>query len=211
MKRGILEIMSWFTQLLTFFFPTLYTPKELGLIPKAPEPEHKNIFALFDYHSTEGKNLVYAIKKRKDIVLAHSIAKNMADLLQEYLSEQQQYSFFMNPMVIPVPLTQKQKKNRGFNQSEAIASSLADILGGKYSPHILYKNRETKKQALVSNRAERFTNVRNCFSITNNYNLHHHDIIIVDDLITTGATLSEIEKTLRAASARNVIAITVAH
>ena len=213
MERGILEIMSWFNHFLMWLFPSPYTAKDLAHIPSAPNPAQANIFALYDYHHPKGKELVYYIKRQEDRIVSEELGKNMALCLQEYLAEQQQYSFFLNPIVIPVPLTSSQKKNRGFNQSEKIAKSLTRNIDGHYHNNVIYKNRETEKQALINNKSQRFINVRNCFSIHEKYKneLAHQDIIIVDDLVTTGATIMELEKTLRAAGARNVIAMTVAH
>ncbi|MCA9352969.1 ComF family protein, partial [Patescibacteria group bacterium] len=171
----------------------------------------RNIFALYDYHAPEGKRLVYTIKKKRDRILTEHIAKEMAHLLTEYISEQQQFSFFLTPIIVPVPITKRQKQKRGFNQTEHIAQCLARELGATYDPHLVLKTTETKKQALITQKSERFLNVKNCFSINKKRNIKHQDIIIVDDLVTTGATIQSLEKTLKRSGARHIIAITVGH
>ncbi|MFT6361286.1 MAG: ComF family protein [Candidatus Paceibacteria bacterium] len=201
------------SSIIDIIFPSRYSYNEVVNIPKAPACEIPNVFPLFDYHSSSGKKLVYGIKKHRDRILSRHIATYMAEHMQEYLSEQQQFSFFLAPLIIPVPITKKQEHKRGFNQSENIARYFAQSIDGIYSRNLVIKSRETQKQALLTKRTERFINVQNCFSIAAKYKgqLDHQDIIIIDDLVTTGATIRSLEKTLRAAGARNVIAITVGH
>lgn len=205
--------MSWITHFINIIFPSRYSYKDIQNIPQAPECEISNIFPIFDYHSPAGKKLIYAIKKHRDRATSQYLAIHMHEHIREYISEQQQFSYFLEPIIIPVPITKKQRRIRGFNQSESIARIFTQLTQGKYLPQSIIKNRETRKQALIQKRSERFINVQNCFSIPHKhqYQFIHQDIIIIDDLVTTGATIRSLEKTLRAAGARNVIAITVAH
>lgn len=198
--------------LIPILFPSQYTKNTLSLVPKAPEPDHKNIFALYDYHSDSGKKLIYAIKKSNDLWLSHLVAKEMSLHLKEYLSDQSLFSFYLEPLIVPVPLTQKSLKKRGFNQIDFTSRYLSKELNATYSPLII-KEKETKKQALLKNKKDRFDNVRSCFHIQKGKEnfFKNKDVIIVDDLITTGATIQEIEKVLLRNGARNVIAITIAH
>jgi len=213
MLCGRLELMKWLRQIVALVFPARYTRAQLKIIPRAPNPDIRNVFACFDYHHTKGKALVYALKRTRDRILTQYVAEHMAEHVYEYLAEQQQFSYFLNPIVVPVPITKRQRQVRGFNQTEALAREFAQLIGGSYTPYLAYKHRETEKQALVKSRSQRFINVQNCFSLSREQqsDLLHKDIIIIDDLVTTGATIASLEKTLRAAGARNVIAITVAH
>lgn len=198
--------------LITLFFPSQFNKEFLRSIPKAPEPIHANIFSLYDYQHPLGRKLIYSIKKRRDKYLSQLIAEEMSLHLQEYISEQQQFSHYLCPLVVSVPLTPKQEKYRGFNQVSNIAQYLSKLFEGKCIP-IIIKTRETHKQALIKNKSQRFLNVRGCFGISHGqeHSVENKDIIIVDDLITTGATILEIEKVLYRYGARNVIAITIAH
>jgi competence protein ComFC len=201
-----------FDAFVRLLFPSPYNADFLENIPPAPEPPHRDIFALYNYHSRAGKKIIYAIKSKQDRFLSQDIAEKMFIHLQEYLSEQSQFSYFMNPLIIPVPLGKKQLRSRGFNQIGLIGNFLAHTVNGLYAP-IVIKNRETKKQALITNKSQRFLNVRDCFTVPEK-NIHHiynSDIIVVDDLITTGATLQEMIKVLKKHGARNIIAITVGH
>ena len=199
--------------LLQILFPTPYSRELLEKIPRAPEPIQKNIFSLYDYHHPRGKKLIYYIKQHSDIILEKYIAQNISEYMSEYFAEQNQYSFFINPIIIPVPLTRKQKRKRGFNQVSLLSKHLAYLLGGIYRNKYIIKHKETYKQALLPSKHERLLNVRDCFDVPKKYRekIIGKDIIIIDDLITTGATLEEIQKTLIKYKVRNIIAITIAH
>ena len=79
--------------------------------------------------------------------------------------------------------------------------------------NILIKPKETKHQARIHNRGERLKNIIGSFAIKNTEKnlLKNRNIILIDDIITTGATLTEARKTLKKAGARKIIAFTVAH
>ncbi|MFT7328334.1 MAG: competence protein ComFC [Crocinitomicaceae bacterium] len=213
MQYDRLQYMRLVTLITQLFFPSSYTSEILNCIPSAPDPEHAHIFSLYDYHKPKGKKLVYAIKQKRDNYLDHIIAEKMKIHLLSELSEQYQYSYFLNPLVIPVPLHLQRLHERGFNQSAGIAKELARKLPGRYMQNILFKAKKTQKQALLKNKSERIKNIKGCFRVKNKYieYIYQKDIIIVDDLVTTGATLLECTKILKKYGARNIIAITVAH
>ena len=137
----------------------------------------------------------------------------MSDFIIDYLSDQQELSYFKKPLVIPVPISMKRLGERGFNQTHLLAKYLAKNINSKYRKNIIKKHTTTKKQALIKNRIDRFNNVKNVFSVKKNkkHILQNKDIIIIDDLSTTGATLMEIKKVLKKSGARNIIAVTIAH
>jgi len=205
--------MYWFLSLLQILFPSPYTKSKLKKIPTAPNPIQANIFSLYDYHKPPGKKLIYYLKKNRDRYLAYILAEKIHEYLLPEISDQLQFSYFIRPIIIPVPLHKKQYKMRGFNQSSDIARYLASMMNGVYRGNTLIKTKKTKKQALISQRHIRHKNILNCFNIhpLQRNSIQHKDIILVDDLVTTGATLKECEKVLRKHGTRNVIAITIAH
>ncbi len=194
-------------------FPSIYSRKYLQKIHQAPEPEQRHIYSLFDYHSKKGKSLIYAIKSKRDYIRDVLVAKELAYLIQDFLSEQSMYAYFLHPIIINIPLHKTQKIKRGFNQTDIIARVFAKDIQGQYRKNILIKNRATRKQALLSSKKERQDNVRGCFTVrdTNYRDIYQKDIIIIDDLITTGSTINECRNLLLRHGARNVIAITIAH
>ena len=105
----------------------------------------------------------------------------------------------------PIPLHPKKLKKRGYNQAEIIAKALSQ----KDHPvvNILSRVKETKDQASLSHE-KREANVTGCFEVKKNI---PEDVIMIDDVITTGSTLKEASIALRNAGAKRIWAITLAH
>lgn len=94
----------------------------------------------------------------------------------------------MPDMIIPVPLHPKRKRKRGYNQSEMIAKGLSKATGLPYTVRNLIRNTHTKTQTAKS-RVDRYLNVKGKFSINNSQDIEGKHIMLVDDVITTGATM----------------------
>ncbi|NOZ47929.1 MAG: ComF family protein [Chlorobi bacterium] len=91
-------------------------------------------------------------------------------------------------IVIPVPIHPKRKKQRGYNQSDWIAKGIVEILPAHVDYHNLYRAVETQTQTKKT-RFERWENVENIFKIKSPQLFEGKHILIVDDILTTGATL----------------------
>jgi ComF family protein len=90
--------------------------------------------------------------------------------------------------IIPVPLHFKRFHERGYNQSEMIAKGLSNILGIPYYSDILIRSEYTETQTKKS-RSERFDNVKDAFQIEKSNLIEGKHILLIDDILTTGATL----------------------
>jgi len=108
--------------------------------------------------------------------------------------------------VVPVPLHERRRAERGFNQSELLAAGVARAVGVPALPDALRRTRETRPQAGLSE-AERIANVRGAFVPT--AKLSRHRVLLVDDVCTTGATLAACARALHRAAVREVVALTV--
>ena len=91
-------------------------------------------------------------------------------------------------IVIPVPLHKRKLRKRGFNQVTQFAKEIADSLNATYSDSVLIKINDTKSQVNKS-RLARWTDSNEIFSIQNLDKINNKHILLVDDLITTGATI----------------------
>ena len=91
-------------------------------------------------------------------------------------------------IVIPVPLHKRKQRKRGFNQVEKFAKEIADSLNAQYSDSVLIKISNTKSQVNKS-RLARWTDSNEIFSVQNLGDIKNKHILLVDDLITTGATV----------------------
>lgn len=112
-----------------------------------------------------------------------------------------------NPLIIPVPLTKRKYRQRGFNQTELIAKRLADNFDYELSLD-LKKIKNTKSQTKLSYQ-KRQKNLKNCFKWQGE-DLAARQIILVDDIITTGATMQAAAEVIKEAGATRITALAVA-
>ncbi|MDQ0969237.1 ComF family protein [Flavobacterium sp. W4I14] len=106
-------------------------------------------------------------------------------------------------MVIPVPLHGKKYKSRGYNQSSFIAEGIAAQMGIHVSEHHLIRNTSTESQTKKS-RYNRYENMKDVFQVNSAGDIIGKHILLVDDVITTGATLEACANTLLAIGAAKV-------
>ncbi len=111
--------------------------------------------------------------------------------------------------LVPVPLGKTRRKERRFNQTEEIARRVAEELGIAVDAELLVRTRETTSQVSLPRKA-RLENMRGAFSAT-----HPADpvrtYIVIDDVITTGATLQAAIDALRDAGAAHIVPLALAH
>lgn len=144
--------------------------------------------------------------------MKYSGFKSIGDVLGRILGEElfkdlhEQIDF-----IIPVPIHKVRMKERGYNQSYHIAKGVAGIAGGVLANDLVIRNRNTKTQTKL-NKRERSENVSLAFDINSKHRLSVEGsvVLVVDDVITTGATINEITKVLRAGGVKKVIAASVA-
>ncbi len=112
--------------------------------------------------------------------------------------------------VVPVPLHWRRRWQRGYNQSAALCRGLATFLRVPYHPSWLRRVRHTPKQTSRPTPAERKANVRDAFRARSGAPLAGRTILLVDDVMTTGATASEAARALRAGGASRVFVAVLA-
>ena len=110
--------------------------------------------------------------------------------------------------IVPVPLHENRRRERGFNQAELLADVLAEAVGLPVRASVLTRTRDTRPQVSLT-AAQRAVNVRNAFSLTIPVRLSSITALLVDDVYTTGATLEECARTLLRGGADAVYAVTV--
>ncbi len=112
-------------------------------------------------------------------------------------------------ILIPVPLYFWRKLRRGYNQSEKIAAALAEICGKELETGALFRIRNTRTQTRLSV-DQRKLNVAGAFRVKKPEAVARRVVCLVDDVLTTGATVSACATTLRESGARRVMAYTFA-
>jgi ComF family protein len=112
-------------------------------------------------------------------------------------------------LIIPIPLHQLKKAERGYNQSFYIARGIGKILNITFSHRIVKRIKYTESQTTMTLN-ERAENISGAFRIRNKNSVKGKNILLVDDVITTGATISECGKILLEAGANKIYAASVA-
>lgn len=203
----------------------------LDCLKEAPSAERESakwIFPLYDYRHPAIKKSLWLLKYKGKKRLANVFAEIIYEKILEELSELSVLENFTNAILIPIPLSPKRYRERGYNQAELICEELIKINHLRHSVdgthlrygvdmqlenNILIKIKETEHQARIKNKNVRLKNLIGSFAIKNGKEnlLKSRNIILIDDITTTGATLSEAKKVLKQAGVRKVIAFTVAH
>ncbi|MGC2112316.1 MAG: ComF family protein [Candidatus Korobacteraceae bacterium] len=169
-------------------------------------PEFERAVSFGEYEE-ELRGLVHLLKYESVTPVAARLGGMLAQAIQELLLACRD----SRPLLIPVPLHKTRRRTRGFNQAELIAraaakhlSPRAEVAGG-----ILMRQRDTISQVGLS-REERIENVRDAFRVASPSRVAGRSVIVVDDVMTTGTTLSECARVLKQAGAERVWAATVA-
>ena len=116
---------------------------------------------------------------------------------------------FHADVVVPVPLHPSRQRERGYNQAELIARPLARHLGLKLGPYLLVRTKPRPAQLLLSRR-QRWESVRGAYAIRAGVRVDKLRVLLVDDVLTTGATLDACSRALLTAGATAVLGVTVA-
>ncbi|OIP76005.1 MAG: hypothetical protein AUK06_00940 [Parcubacteria group bacterium CG2_30_36_18] len=152
------------------------------------------------------KNLIQSFKYKPFV---KELTDNLSSLIIEHFQLLEKPPDFADFILIPVPMEKKKLKWRGFNQAEEIGKELSKFFRISLLNNVLAKIKETPAQVDLSEE-ERKENIRNAFSIKNGGQILGRKILLVDDIYTTGSTLTECAKVLKEAGAKEIIGIVIA-
>jgi len=139
------------------------------------------VFSYIKYHKKGiGQKLLQKIKYENKPDLAYSIGFRLG---LELIPPEPIFD-----LIIPVPLHIKKIRKRGYNQSDYFAKGIASATGFPWSSEIIYRKKNNPSQTNKS-RIERIQNVEGIFQVKRNHKIISKRILLVDDVITTGATL----------------------
>ncbi|MBI4085940.1 MAG: ComF family protein [Candidatus Liptonbacteria bacterium] len=160
--------------------------------------------AAADYQDETVKQLVRSLK----FGFIKSAAGSLASLLVSY-AEGVNYRITAFT-VIPIPLSRARERKRGFNQSFLIAKIFAGHFGLELNPNILVRDKNTMAQSEIKDFEKKRDNVKNCFSIKSLDSVNGKNFILIDDVVTSGATFFEAASALKRAGAKKIIALAAA-
>lgn len=163
------------------------------------------------YGSYEGglRELIHLLKYNQ----VRPAASVLGRMLAEAIEDLQPYFAGCNVLVVPVPLHRRKLRERGFNQSELIARAALKLMRNSHfclSVAALERCRETQSQIGLSHHQRR-ENLRGAFVATKPREITGRDVLVVDDVFTTGTTVAECARVLRRSGASKVYVATVAH
>ncbi len=112
--------------------------------------------------------------------------------------------------IVYPPINKKTFYKRGYNQMELISKEMSKLLNIKMLKNCIYKTRENEKQSLTSGKL-RYQNVRGVFAINNGFSeiINGRNILLLDDVMTTGATINECARMLKKSGAKSVVSSTL--
>lgn len=111
-------------------------------------------------------------------------------------------------IVVPVPLHQNKCRSRGFDQAVMLAREVAAVFNLPLDAGVVTRNRDTESQTRMS-RNKRIENMRGAFEIQDANSIEDRRVLLVDDVMTTGATVSEVSRILKKGGARWVEVLTL--
>ncbi len=182
-------------------------PEDVALLFKPyTEAKLRYVQALYSYRDPLIKKLVWHMKFKE----CQWVAELFGEMLARRMSVE---NFPSKTLLIPVPIHPKRRRERGYNQCEWLCEEIikkctAELF--EYSPHIVIRTMYTVKQSW-SDRATRQSNIENAFLVKDAEKVCGKNVVIIDDVCTTGATLDEMRRTLVASGALSIRAFVIAH
>ena len=142
-----------------------------------------NIYYVWDYNK-EFKRLIYSYKYNRKKIMAKLIAELIKDEFYYVLRREK------IDVIVSVPVSRKRKSERGYNQVDEILNCL------EVNYVQIERVKNTKKMAEILDEEERNRNIKGAFKISENIDFKNKNILILDDIVTTGATLREIKNSI---------------
>ncbi len=154
------------------------------------------------HYDTVLRQLIHHFKYQKQL----GVLSDINGLLEKYFSEYKKE--YMNFTVSPIPLHFNKMRERGFDQAFLLARQVAGVLGAPLESALLRRITATSAQA-TKTKTERAQNIKGAFEINRPERVAGKNVLLVDDVFTTGATANEAAKILKKAGADKVYIFTL--
>jgi ComF family protein len=152
------------------------------------------------------KGLIHEFKYQGKDYLGKSLSRLLIEFIQEYNVPMQYID-----TIIPMPLHPAKLREREFNQAEVLSRHVAAAFDKTMFPRALRRHRYTRPQVEMDQEQERLLNVQGSFSPDKKIDIRGKNILLIDDVLTTGATSSEGARALKQAGAAMVLVLTLAN
>ena len=176
---------------------------EEGRCPACPKPAHFDMARGAVRFGDTSRDLIHELKFYGHVELGPVMARRCFRLLEE------EWAFEAPDMIVPVPLHESRRRERGFNQAEEIGAELERLARVPMAPAALERIRPTRVQSTLS-RAERRENVRGAFYCDPSSGVAGRTVLLLDDVMTSSATVNECSRVLKDAGAARVLVLVFA-
>ena len=176
-----------------------------GLCRRAAPPFARAV--AYGSYERELRGLIHLLKYEGVLPAKKVLGRILAEAIVRFREE-----FGPEVLVVPVPLQASKKRQRGFNQTEIVAEEAIKLIrnrGLHFDSTVLVRRRNTESQIGLT-RHQRRENMRGAFSIVKRAAVQDREVLLVDDVFTTGTTVSECSKVLLRAGATKVWVATIA-
>jgi len=197
---------------------SLSTEELLNTLPQAEVLGSKKTVAIFDYSHPLVKELVWELKYNGNSIIAEKLGEILYDVIRQELGDKALFGSSSwrtgKPIIVPVPVSDKRRFERGWNQSELLAKQVIKHdheKNFKYLPRQLAKLHHTESQTKTASRKERLKNLTNSMKVLNPASVAGKCVIVIDDVTTTGSTFAEARRALLDAGAKKILCIAIAH
>ncbi len=215
------SFITYFEYILDFILPPRkdfdivrkLTPEKINALPKAPPVIGDEwITPLFHYKDKRVKAIVWELKYRENILALEHIGKLLYEEIMPEISDILLFDNNAEFLLIPIPITNQRRIERGYNQSELISKSILEndiehtLL---YAPQWFQKIKETSRQSHSLSKYDRVMNLLDSFKA--DARVHGKYVILIDDVVTTASTMREARKELLNNGVKKVLGFTIAH
>ena len=154
------------------------------------------------YYKDIPRDALLSYKFKNAPIYADYFGKMLADCIEEH-PDMEDYD-----IITWVPLSQKRKRQRGYDQAELLALATAKQLNN-VTVEVLEKALDVKPQSEISDAADRRANIDGAYDVIDSSLVKDKSVLLIDDIVTTGSTLSECAKVLLEAGAQRVVCATM--
>ena len=169
------------------------------------EPDFDRAVSFGEYDGAL-RGLIHLLKYDNVLPAAPLLGAKLADAITQLRFE----GGDAPPLLVPVPLHKRKRSERGFNQSELLVRAAAKRLPQPFEVALVLKRQRPTHSQVGLTREQRIANLRDAFRVTAPDRVKGRTVIVVDDVMTTGTTVSECARVLKQAGAERVWAATVA-
>lgn len=164
----------------------------------------ENFFSLFLFEATGNiQTLIHELKYNNKFTLGIFLGKHLAEASKEILNTE------AIDLIIPMPLHSLKKAERGYNQAYFIAKGFAKIVDKPITTKAVKRKKYTESQTKLT-AEERKENIRDAFRVSSSKQTENKNVLLIDDVITSGATVSALGRELKENNADRIFAVSVA-